>query len=101
MNKKIIKPTDNLFRKITRVIVKDEINTALASFESRLLEAFDKKLYEMRSDNAKMKDQIVGELQTIRDEMSALNAQHQRVLDHEGRLENLEKIHPQGIHVAI
>lgn len=76
------------------------INAVDNKFDQILTEV-DKKLYMMRSDNAKMQDQIVGELKTMREEMAMLNAQHQRIIDHEGRLENLEKIHPQGIHVAI
>lgn len=66
-----------------------------------LLESIDKKNYDLRSDIAQMKDEIVGELETARQEQTMLSGQHSRVIDHEERLEKLEKIHPQGLHVSI
>ena len=114
---------ENFFRKIIRTVVNEELTTPLERFQNAilrtidgknaailgliekknnaLLEAIDKKNYDLRSDLAKMKDEIVGELQTVRQEQTILSGQHSRVIDNEERLEKLEEIHPQGHHAVI
>ncbi len=112
MNAKSTSSDENFFRKIVKAAVTEELQPALEFQQNnilraidkkneRLLEAIDQKNYNLRSDIAKMKDEIVGELKTVRQEQALLSTQHQRVLNHEERLEKLEKIHPQGHHISV
>lgn len=85
---------ENVFKRIVRSIVNEELKTGLESFRVNILEAIGQRNYELRNDIAVMKDQIMGELQTARQEQKILSAQHQRVIDHEERLGELEKFTP-------
>lgn len=42
-------------------------------------------------------DEVMGELKTIREELAATNS---RLIDHEERIDCLEKIHPKGRHAV-
>ncbi|MEK7521841.1 MAG: hypothetical protein AAB599_03525 [Patescibacteria group bacterium] len=55
------------------------------------------KLLPTKDEFFEKMDQVMGELQAIRDEHTMRDG---RIDDHEERIENLEKIHPQDTHAA-
>lgn len=106
------KPQETVFKNIVREVVREEIKKEIAPFRSEIKKDFilfkDKVLGEVReimkkfrNDLAGMKDEIIGELVKSREETTILRGDHQRVLDLEDKVEDLEKIHPQGQHLAI
>lgn len=112
MNSKSPIQDENFFRKIVRAIVNEELKIPFESLQSNILraidgrntvlsESIDKKNYDLRSDIAKMKDEIMGELETARQEQTILSGQHGRILDHDQRLDKLEKIYPQSQHASL
>lgn len=68
------------------------------AFEERIIGSVQKLLTDFRSDMAKLQLQVLGELQNMREDNEILKGQHARVVNHEERLEKLEKIHPRGSH---
>ena len=57
-------------------------------------EKFEKVLNEITN----IKDEIMGELKTVREEQELLSSQHGRILDLEDEIEILKKIHQQNSH---
>jgi len=78
--------------------VRNGIRADLASFKEEVLGEVRDLFKEFRSDLAVMKVEVLGELQKFRDEMAILGGDHQRLLDLEDKVDELEKIHPQGQH---
>ena len=79
--------------KFENVLIKQE-----SKFENKLDEIeqkFENKLIKFRDDFYTKIDPILKEVVTNRDERTLLSA-HSK--DHTDRIENLEKIHPQGKH---
>lgn len=106
------KPTETVFKNIVREVVREEIKRELVptrdgiraeiiSFKEEILREVREMMKKFRSDFATMKDEIIGELVKSREETTILKGDHQRVLDLEDKMEDLEKIHPQGQHVTI
>lgn len=105
-------PTETVFKNMVREVVREEIKKEIAPVRSEIKRDFilfkDEVLGEVRelmkkfrSDLAGMKDEILGELVKFREETTILRGDHQRVLDLEDQVEDLERIHPQGQHLAI
>lgn len=92
---------DSVIKKVVRDVVKEELKSGLDSFKLDLLEAIEEKNYNLRSDVAKMKDEIVGELKTIHEEQTMLNGRTAKINQIEDQVEKLEDIHPQGQHSTI
>lgn len=115
MKKVSSNPNGNIFTTIVRTVVKEElipVKEELVQVEKRLNRRMDLKFEEFkeeiigmfrefRNDIATMKNEIMGELKTVREEQIILSSQHSRVVDLEDKVENLEKIHPQGQHAAV
>ena len=85
----------------------ESIEKKFEIFELRILLAFDRKMdeikdymVEQRSEIASIKDEIIGELKTMREEQTILNGRSAKINKIEDRMEDLEKIHPQGQHIA-
>ena len=74
------------------------------TIDEKLEEKLDQKLDEKlkylptKDEFYERTDQIMTELKDMREEMTVFNG---RVADHGDRLEDLEKIHPHGHHVAL
>ena len=106
------KPTETVFTNIVREVVREEIKKEFVPlrsgiradfvlFKDEVLGEVRELLKKFRSDLADMKDEIIGELVKSREETTILKGNHQRVLDLEDKMEDLEKIHPQGQHLTI
>ncbi len=80
---------ENVIQKIVRGVVIQELKTALDSFKEALL-------YEIRNDLAQMKDEIMGELKTVREEQTMLNGRTVKINQIEDRVKKLEQLHPHG-----
>lgn len=102
----------NVFTTIVRTVVKEELapveerlnkkmDRRFDEFKEELVDSFTGIARELRNDVAAMRDEIMGELKTVREEQIILSSQHSRVVDLEDKVENLEKIHPHGQHVVV
>jgi hypothetical protein len=96
-----------VFKQVVRTVVREE----LAPVEKRLNQRMDRgfsdfrneigqRFKEFKNDLASMKDEIVTELQTSREESTMHKGQHDRFDEIERRVEKLEDIHPKGQHAA-
>lgn len=77
-----------------------ETQQQLETFKDDILGAVKRMLQEFKSEIAAMKDEIVAELQTTREESTIHKGQHDRFDNIEQRVEKLEHVHPHG-HQAI
>lgn len=81
---------------------KNEFNNKLTDFKFDILKEFEKisdrqsdKIQKLTNQILTSEDKIMGELKTAREEREILSVQHHRIIDHEERLEKLEKVFPQ------
>ena len=106
------KPTETVFKNIVREVVREEIKPVeerlikgldikFSQFKDEIIFSIKAMLTDFRSEMAGMKDEIISELVKSREETTILKGDHQRVLDLEDKMEDLEKIHPQGQHPTI
>ncbi|MBI4067487.1 hypothetical protein HY407_03815 [Candidatus Gottesmanbacteria bacterium] len=98
--------SNNVFKKIVREVVRDEIlpvekrlnarmDIKLEGFKEEIVSEVKGLLTKLRSDFAKMKDEIVGELKGMREEFTMHQGQHDEIKD---RLDKTDAIHPLGRH---
>lgn len=114
-------PTNNIFKTIVRTVVREELapvetrlnekidrkfeqfeerlDSRFLAFEERMDEKLDNSFRKYRDDVMKGIDKVMGELQTIRQEQTMHQGQHQDFHEVETRVEKLEEIHPQGQHI--
>lgn len=85
----------------------ESVDKRFEIFELRIVLAFNRKMdeikdymVEQRSEIASIKDEIMGELKIIREEQTILNGRSAKINQIEDRMEDLEKIHPHGHHLA-
>lgn len=119
MKKTSSSQNENVFKSMVRSVVKEElipVKEELIQVETRLNRRMDLKFQEFKEeideklDNTYRKfrdeimttlDQIMGMFKKHDDEHQILSSQHQRLIDMEDKVESLEKIHPQGQHIAV
>ncbi len=104
-------PTPNfdepVFKQMVRTVVREELAPVEERLNQRMDRGFsefriemDQRFKEFKNDLVAMKDQIVKELQTSREESTIHKGQHNRFDDVERRLEKLEQVHPHGRHIT-
>lgn len=94
-------PSDGVFKKIVREVVKEEITPVLEEFKIDILHAVDQKNDKVVNEITIMKDEIVGEIKDMREDHEIVKGRHAQILAHDDRIEKLEKIHPQGHHATV
>lgn len=107
MTKKALKKPTKLSLNSIQKVIEQTVNPKFEIFELRILLAFDRKMdevkdymVEQRSEIAAIKDEIMGELKTIREEQTILNGRSAKINKIEDQVEELIKIHPHGHHLA-
>lgn len=100
MSKKSTKKDSTLTLGSIRQTVQELFEAYGIRLEERILGRIETHMFEQRSDIATMKDEIVGELKTIREEQTILNGRSAKINDIEERVEKLEEIHPQSQHAT-
>jgi vacuolar-type H+-ATPase subunit E/Vma4 len=105
-------PSEPVFKKIVRDVVREEIKPVEANLENKflafkteILTAFENKAEEILAGVAKMRDEIItsndqiaGEIKTMREE-NAISSDKVRVVNElDERVEKLEKIHSSNGH---
>lgn len=107
MTKKALQKQGKLTLESIKETFKDLFDIYGSRLETRILLAFDRKMDEVKdcmdeqkSDIATMKDEIVGELKTIREEQVMLNGRSAKINKIEDQVEELQKIHPRGQHLT-
>ena len=90
-----------VIKKIIRDVVREEVTPVigqqLSSFEEKILNYFEM----FRSDMAKLKGEIVKELETARQEQTILAGKADQINDIETEVEQLKAIHPKFTHATI
>ena len=56
---------------------------------------------ELLKEMVKLKDEIMGEIKTMREEQTIQSGDHARILDLEDAVENLQTIHPHNQHASV
>lgn len=99
------KSVDQKFNSMDKKV--ESVDKKFGIFELRIVLAFNRKMDEIkdymvgqRSDIATMKDEIMGELKTIRKEQTILNGRSAKINKVEDQVEELIKIHPHSQHIA-
>jgi len=74
--------------------VRDEFTRTVSGFKDDVIHEvtriFDEKTQEMRNENATFKDEMLGEIQNLRDDMEVTKGYGDRIEDHEERISTLE-----------
>jgi len=91
---------DSVIKTVVRDVVKEEVKTAFSDFEVKMRQMFNEMASGLKNDLTNMKDEIVGEIQDFREENTILElkGQHQRLLNIDKKVDQLEKIHPDNKH---
>lgn len=79
-------------------VVREEMQSFGVDLKNEIIDAVKDVLTGFRNDMVSLKDEIVGELKTNREEQTMLNGRTMKINNIESRVEKLEKIHPQGTH---
>ncbi|KKT74805.1 MAG: hypothetical protein UX31_C0003G0034 [Candidatus Nomurabacteria bacterium GW2011_GWA1_46_11] len=97
-------PGNNSFQTIVRKVVREELKTELAVVKTQILETVEGKMdttfRQYRDEVVTKLDDIVGQLQDIRDEITVGSGDHRRLLEVNERVEKLEDIHHQDGHTS-
>lgn len=72
------------------VPLEQKLDRRFAEFAEEMDEKLDHTFRKYRDEVLTGLDQVMGELQEIRQEITVLSGQHERVMDLEERVENLE-----------
>ncbi len=80
-------------REMTEIIVQENLNLELG-------QTLDDKLshFPTKEEFYSKEDEVLRELKTVREEMQILNGFHEKVNQHETKIEKLDKIHPNNKH---
>lgn len=81
-----------------RTEIKVELTTALEVLKQELKSDIDIVKQELKSDILTFKDQILGKLEKIEQDMTVSNGYGDQLEEHADKIERLEQIHPQGKH---
>ncbi len=98
-----------IIKKIVREVVKEEfvpvekriyaeMDRKFNLFQTAIIESVKGLLQDFRNDFVTMKDEIVGELQAMREEQTFLNHRSMKINQIEDDVENLKVIHPENKH---
>ncbi len=92
---------DSLIKTVVRGVVKEEVKTGFDEFEVRMKQMFDKMASLLKNDLMTIKDEIMGELKTVREEQTMLNGRSVKINDIEDEVEQLKNIHPKFTHASL
>lgn len=119
MIKKVASKSDGFLKNIIREEIKEAFDSqnlkldekfqdfksdmlfALDKTKSSILDAVDQRNFQARSDLATMKDEVVGEIKDMREEYEIMKSRHEQILEHDDKIEKLERIHPLGQHAVV
>lgn len=101
-------PGEPVFKKIIREIVREEIKPELEIHKIEILSAFEKfgekilvGVAQMRDEIITSNDKVAGEIRTMREEQTLLNARSAKINDIEDEVEKLRNIHPHNSHQPV
>ncbi len=87
-----------------RPVTKEELRMQLTALKEEVVTTVEERLEssfgKYRDELMTKLDNIVGQLQDMRDEMAAGSGDHRRLIDVEDRVEKLESLHPEGQHTS-
>ena len=90
---------DTVIKTLIRDSVTDEFAKHFPVYEGKMLDKINDILANFRSDLAKMKLEILGELVKVREEQAILNGRSAKINQIEDKVEKIESIHPNFKHV--
>lgn len=71
--------------------VRDEFTRIVEGFKDEIIHIFKQEAQKTRSDISTFKDEILGEIQNLRDDMEVTRGYGDRIEDHEERISTLEQ----------
>ncbi len=86
------------FKQTVREVVEEVTKPQFESFKTDMLAAMRSMVQEFKNDVANIKDEIVTELQTSREEKEVEKSLHPRLINLEDEVDQLKRIHQQGTH---
>lgn len=77
--------------KAIRDILNDALNSLREEFIERFADKNDLKRFALKDDLVSFKDEILGEIKSLREEVTIVTGYKNQIEDHEVRIEKLEK----------